>query len=118
MRIMGHIVRFVVSALALMVVGFLVPRFEVGGFFSALFLALAIAVLGWIGEALFGKRISPFGRGIVGFLSSAAVIWLAQFFIAGVRVTVLGALLAALAIGIIDLFVPVASPFRGGETNG
>lgn len=115
MTVIGHIVRFIVSALVLMLVGFLVPRFEIGGFWSAFFLALAIAVIGWIGEALFGKRVTPFGRGIVGFLASAAVIWLAQFFIGGVRVTLLGAVLAALVIGIIDLFVPVASPFRGGE---
>lgn len=117
MRIIGHIVRFVVSALVLMLVGFLVPRFEVGGFWSALFLALAIAVIGWIAEAVFGKKVTPFGRGIVGFLASAAVIWVSQFLIAGVRVTMLGAILAALVIGIIDLFVPVASPFGGGEKN-
>ena len=115
MTIVGHIVRFIVSALVLMLVGFLVPDFEVGGFWSAFFLALAIAVLGWIVEAVFGKRVTPFGRGIVGFLASAAVIWVAQFLIADVRVTVLGALLAALVIGIIDLFVPVATPFRGGD---
>jgi hypothetical protein len=118
MTIIGHIIRFIVSALVLMLVGFLVPNFEVGGFWSAFFLALAIAVLGWIVEAVFGKRVTPFGRGIVGFLASAAVIWVAQFLIADVRVTVLGALLAALVIGIIDLFVPVATPFRGGDKAG
>jgi len=117
MTIVGHIVRFIVSALVLMIVGYLVPDFAVGGFWSALLLALVIAVLGWIAEAAFGRRVTPFGRGIVGFLSSAAVIWLAQFVIAGVRATVLGALLAALVIGIIDLFVPAASPFRGGRDN-
>jgi len=118
MTIVGHIVRFIVSALVLMLVGFLVPNFEVGGFWSAFFLALAIAVLGWIAEAVFGKRVTPFGRGIVGFLASAAVIWVAQFLIADVRATVLGALLAALVIGIIDLFVPVATPFREGDKTG
>lgn len=111
MQFLGHVVRFIVSALILMVVGWLVPQFTVGGFGSALLLALIIAVLGWIIESVFGTKVTPFGRGIVGFLVSALVIYIAQFLISGVRVTVLGALLAALVIGIIDLFIPMATPF-------
>jgi putative membrane protein len=117
MRFLGHVVRFIVSAIVLMVVGWLVPNFSVGGFWSALFLALIIALLGWIIEGIFGKRVTPFGRGIVGFLTSALVIWLAQFIVGGVRATVIGAILAALIIGIIDLFIPVASPFQAGKEN-
>jgi uncharacterized membrane protein YvlD (DUF360 family) len=115
MTILGTIVRFIVSALVLMLVGYLVPQFEVGGFWSALFLALVIAVLGWIIEGIFGKKVTPFGRGIVGFLTSALVIWLAQFIVGGVRVSIIGAILAALVIGIIDLFIPVSAPFDSRE---
>jgi putative membrane protein len=115
MHFLGTVIRFIVSALVLMVVGFLVPGFSVGGFWSALFLALVIAVLGWIIEGIFGKRISPFGRGIVGFIASAAVIWISQFIVGGVDVSLLGAILAALAIGIIDLFIPVATPYEAGR---
>lgn len=78
-------------------------------------LAIVIAVLGWIIEGIFGKRVTPFGRGIVGFLSSALVIWLAQFVVGNMDVTIIGALLAALVIGIIDLFIPVASPYEAGH---
>lgn len=60
----------------------------------------------------FGKKITPFGRGIVGFLVSALVIWGAQFIVGGVHASIIGALLAALVIGIIDLFIPVATPFK------
>lgn len=109
---LGHIVRFVVAALTLLVVGALVPQFYVGGFWSALLLALAIAVLGFAIEGIFGTRIQPFGRGIIGFLVSALVIYLSQFAIAGIGVTVLGAMIAALAIGIIDLFIPMSNPFH------
>jgi uncharacterized membrane protein YvlD (DUF360 family) len=115
MRFLGHVIRFIVSALVLMVVGWLVPNFEVGGFWSALLLALVIAIIGWIAEGIFGKRITPFGRGIVGFLASAAVIWVAQFIVSGVSATIIGAILAALVIGIIDLFVPVSTPFDVGR---
>lgn len=115
MQFLGHIVRFVVSALVLMIVGFIVPQFTVGGFWSALFLALVIAALGWVIEAVFGQKITPFGRGIVGFIVSAAVIWIAQFIVGGVSVTWIGAILAALVIGIIDLFIPVSTPFKAGR---
>jgi uncharacterized membrane protein YvlD (DUF360 family) len=107
MHILGAIVRFIISAIVLMIVGWIVPNFSVGGFWSALFLAIAIAVIGWIIEGVFGKNVSPFGRGIVGFLTSALVIWIAQFIVGGVSVTMIGAIVAALVIGIIDLFVPV-----------
>ncbi|MBB6633704.1 phage holin family protein [Cohnella thailandensis] len=120
MSFLGHVVRFVVSAIVLMIVGYLVPNFSVGGFWSALMLALVIAVLGWIIEGIFGKRVTPFGRGIVGFIASAVVIWVAQFIVGGVAVTWLGAILAAIVIGIVDLFIPVANPFRaatGGDRN-
>ncbi|MDQ0061144.1 phage holin family protein [Paenibacillus harenae] len=115
MSFIGHVVRFIVSALVLMVVGFIVPQFSVGGFWSALFLALVIAALGWIVEGIFGKRVTPFGRGIVGFIASAVVIWIAQFIVGGVTVTWLGAILAALVIGIIDLFIPVSTPYEAGR---
>lgn len=117
MSILGHIVRFIVAALVLMVVGWIVPGFSVGGFGSALILAIVIALIGYVIEAMFGRRVSPFGRGIVGFLVSALVIWIAQYMVSNVSVSVMGALLAALVIGIIDLFIPVTTPFEAGRSK-
>ncbi|GBF74786.1 membrane protein [Paenibacillus sp. 598K] len=117
MRFLGHVIRFIVAALVLMVVGWIVPGFSIGGFWSALLLALVIAALGWIIEGIFGKRVNPFGRGIVGFLISALVIWIAQFVVGNFSVTILGAILAALLIGIIDLFIPVSTPYDAGRSN-
>jgi len=111
MSFLGHIVRFIVSALVLMVTSWLVPAFSVGGFWSALMLALVIALIGWGVEALFGTNVTPFGRGIVGFLVSALVIYVAQFFVGGVSASILGAILAALVVGLIDLFIPMSAPF-------
>lgn len=115
MRFLGHVVRFVISALVLLVVSWIVPQFSVGGFWSALLLALVIAALGWVVESLFGKKVTPFGRGIVGFLISALVIWIAQFITPNVEVTVIGALLAALVVGIIDIFMP--TPYDAAQSN-
>lgn len=111
MSFLGHIVRFVVSALVLMITSWLVPAFSVGGFWSALLLSLVIAAIGWGVESIFGTRVTPFSRGIVGFLVSAVVIYVAQFFVTSVSISMIGALLAALIIGLIDLFIPMAAPF-------
>lgn len=100
------IVRFIVSALVLMFVGFLVPGFGPIGFVNALIAAVVISVLGYIVESLIGKSVSPQGRGIVGFLTAAVVIYLTQFVVPGLNVSILGALIASLVIGVIDIFVP------------
>jgi putative membrane protein len=102
----GAVVRFIVSALVLMLVGYILPGFRTLGFLNALLAAVVIAAIGWVIEATLGKEVSPYGRGIVGFLVSAVVIWAAQFIVPEMQVSILGALLAAFVIGIIDLFVP------------
>ncbi|HBT46505.1 MAG TPA: hypothetical protein DEA73_01290 [Peptococcaceae bacterium] len=104
---LGVVIRFIVSALVLMLVGYLLPGIQVAGFTGALVAAVVIAALGWVAETLLGKRISPRSRGIVGFIVAAVVIYLAQFLVPTMlRVNALGALLAALVIGVIDAFVP------------
>lgn len=104
--LVGLIVRFVVSALVLMLVSFLLPGFALLTFGQALIAAVIIAVLGFIIESIFGKRVSPQNRGIVGFITAAVVIYITQFLVPGMTVSILGALLAAIIIGVIDLFVP------------
>lgn len=108
MQWLGLIIRFVVSALVLIVVSWLSPGFVVrGGLTGALVAALVIAVLGYIAEALLGDRISPQSRGLVGFISAAVVIYLAQFIIPSLlSVSLVGALISAFIIGLIDAFVP------------
>ncbi|HHW17801.1 MAG TPA: phage holin family protein [Firmicutes bacterium] len=103
---MGVIVRFVVSAIVLLILGLVLPGFSVFGFANALIAAVVIAALGWAVEAILGERVSPQSRGLVGFIVAAVVIYVAQFLVPGMRVSILGALLASLVIGIIDAFVP------------
>ncbi|NLB53555.1 MAG: phage holin family protein [Syntrophomonadaceae bacterium] len=104
---LGMIVRFIVSALVLLVVGYLIPGVSVAGFWGALITAVVIAVLGYIVEAILGDKISPRSRGIVGFLTAAVVIYITQFIVPNYfSVSLIGALLAAFVIGLIDAFVP------------
>ncbi|SHF48945.1 4 TMS phage holin, superfamily IV [Desulforamulus putei DSM 12395] len=105
---LGMVVRFIVSALVLIVVSWLSPGFVVrGGFIGALIAAVVIAVLGYIAESLLGDRVSPRNRGLVGFVTAAVVIYLAQFIVPNLlNVSLFGALISAFIIGLIDAFVP------------
>jgi len=103
---LGFVVRLVVSAVVLLLLAAILPGFRIAGFRFALLGAVVIAALGWLVEALFGRRVSPQGRGVVGFIVAAVVIYLAQFLVPGMQVSMWGALLASLIIGIVDAFVP------------
>jgi len=103
----GFIVRFIISALVLLVVAYLLPGIRIAGFTGALIAAAVIAILGYVVEKLMGDKVSPQSRGLVGFLTAAVVIYLAKFIIpAYLDVSIIGALLAAFVIGIVDAFVP------------
>ncbi len=102
----GHIIRFVVSVLILMIIGYIIPGFDALNIIHAFFAALVITAIGYLIELTLGEKVSPYSRGIVGFLVSALVIWITQYLVPGMRVSIIGALLAAIVIGIIDTFVP------------
>lgn len=104
---MGAIVRFIVSALVLMVVSWLTPGFAVAGFWGAVLASLIIAGLGWVVQAAVGRGASPGGRGFTSFIAAAAVIYLTGWLFPGLLyVTWWGALLAAFVIGLADALVP------------
>jgi putative membrane protein len=103
----GHmIVRIIVSAIVLAVTAFLTPGFAIDGLWPLLVAAVVIGVVDYLIERFTGFDASPFGRGVIGFIVSAAIIYLTGFFVRGVRVSIVGALIAALVIGIINMLLP------------
>ncbi|MGI6585979.1 MAG: phage holin family protein [Gracilibacteraceae bacterium] len=105
--LIGFIIRFVVAAIVLMVTAYFVPGFRMrGGFTTALISALVIAAADFLIEKLFRFDASPLGRGISGFLVSAAVIYFAQYLVPGMEVSLLGAVIGALVIGLVDTVLP------------
>jgi len=101
------VVRFIASAVALMLVSFILPGFALLTFEQALIAAVLIAVLGTVAENLFGKNNSPRNRGIVGFITATIVIYFSQMIVPGMNIIILGSLLAAIIIGVVDQFVPI-----------
>ena len=98
--------RFVIVAVVLMIVSFFTPGFTISGMWSFLIAAVVISLLDFFLEALMKVDASPFGKGLKGFVLSAVILYVAQFIVPNMSVTILGAILGALAIGILDAVFP------------
>lgn len=102
----GFIIRFIVATIVLMITSAVTPGFSSMGFGTALLAALIIAGLDFVVQKLFKIDASPFGRGISGFILSAVIIYLSQFLVPNMEISILGAVIAALIIGIIGAIIP------------
>jgi uncharacterized membrane protein YvlD (DUF360 family) len=102
----GWLIRLVLTAVILAIASFFTPGFTITGMWSYLLAALVISILDYLVEAFMGVDASPFGKGIKGFFIAAIILYIAQYFVPNMSVSIIGALLAALAIGILDAVIP------------
>jgi uncharacterized membrane protein YvlD (DUF360 family) len=100
------ILRIVVSAIVLGITAFLTPGFDVANMWSLIVAAVVIGVLDYLVVKFTKLDASPFGRGITGFVISAAIIYFTGYLVTGVAVTFWGAIIAAVIIGVIDMVIP------------
>lgn len=105
-NLMSWLGRLVIVAIILCVTSFLTPGFSIKGLVSFLIAAIVITGLDYLVEKMMGVDISPFGKGAKGFVISAIIIYVAQFIVPTMRVSIFGALMAALVIGILDAVFP------------
>jgi len=106
MKIGNIIIRIVMAMLVLAVTAFLTPRFSISGIVPLLIAAIVISLLDYLIESLTGFDASPFGRGITGFIVSVIIIYVTSAIVPGVTTTIWGAILASVAIGIINMLIP------------
>lgn len=102
----GLVLRVILSAIVIAIAAFLTPGFSIRGIWAILLAAVVISVADYLLQKLTGLHASPFGRGFSGFIISAIVLYGTQFIIPSMRVTMLGAIIGALVIGIIDMIIP------------
>ena len=100
------IVRILLTALVVGLAAFFTPGFSISGLGSLIIAAIVIGGLDYFIERFAGIDASPFGRGLTGFLVAAVILYITRFIVPGFNISVIGALLGALAIGIIDAIVP------------
>jgi len=103
----GHFfIRWVVGAIVLAITAFLTPGFSISGIWSLILASLVLAGLDYLVSKVVGVNATPFGRGIIGFILAAAIIFITKYIVPGYDVTVLGAIIGALIYGVIDLIIP------------
>jgi len=100
------VLRVILSAIVLSVAAFLTPGFTIRGIWAVLLAAVVISVVDYLIQRMTGLDASPFGRGITGFIVAAIVLYGTQFLVPNMGVTIVGAILGALAIGVIDMIIP------------
>lgn len=105
-ELMSWLGRLVIVAIILCITSFLTPGFSIRGLLSFLIAAVVITVLDYLVEKMMGVDVSPFGKGAKGFIISAIIIYVAQFIVPSMKVSIFGALIAALVIGILDAIFP------------
>lgn len=99
--------RLLLVAVILMITSFFTPGFTIYGTWSFLLAAVVISGLDYLIELVMGVDASPFGKGIKGFVVAAIIIYFAQFLVPNMGVSIIGAILAAVVIGILDAIFPV-----------
>lgn len=105
-NLVNWVIRLILFAIVLGITSFLTPGFSINGMWAFLLAALVITVVDYFVESLMGENISPLGTGLKGFIISAIIIYLVQFIVPHMSVTIIGALIASLIIGIIDAIIP------------
>ena len=100
------VIRLIVAAVVLGITAFLTPGFRIDGIWALLLGAVVLAVLDYLVAKLIGVEASPFGTGIVGFITAAVIIYATQDFVTGFNVTIWGAIIGALIFGIVDAIIP------------
>lgn len=104
--ILRWIGRLILVAIILGITSFFTPGFSIHGMWSYLIAAVVITALDYLVESFMGVDASPFGKGIKGFIIAAVIIYVAQFLVPTMRVSIIGAILAALVIGVLDAIFP------------
>ena len=108
MAYLGTVARFALSVVALMLIGYVFPGFSHMTFGDAALVALVIGVLGYGIQIFFRPKMPRNVRGFIGFVVAGIVVWLGQFVVPQLHVSLLAALFAAALIGLVNFAVPDA----------
>lgn len=100
------ILRFITSAVILAITAFFTPGFTISNIWALALAAVVLTVIDFLLIKFTGLHASAFGKGFVGFILAAVVLYVTQFFVAGYSISWIAAIIGALIYGIVDYFIP------------
>ena len=100
------IIRLAVSAIVLGITAFFTPGFTINNIWALAIAAVVLTVMDYLIVKFTGLHVSPFGKGFVGFVLAAVVLYFTQYFVAGYSISWISAIIGALVYGIVDYIIP------------
>ena len=98
--------RLVASAVVLAITAFFTPGFSINNIWTLIAAAVVLTVIDYLIVKFTGLHASSFGKGFVGFVLSAIVLYVTQYFVAGYTISWMAAIVGALIYGVVDYFLP------------
>ena len=98
--------RLVTAAIVLGITALFTPGFRISNFWALAMAAIVLTVIDYLITKFTGLHASSFGKGFVGFVLSAVVLYVTQYFVAGYTVSWMAAIVGAIVYGVVDYFIP------------
>ncbi len=98
--------RLVTAAIVLAITAFFTPGFQINNIWTLAIAAIVLTIIDYLIVKFTGLHATPFGKGFVGFVLSAIVLYVTQYFVAGYTISWMAAIIGALIYGVVDYFLP------------
>lgn len=98
--------RLVTAAIVLAITAFFTPGFQIANVWTLVAAAIVLTVIDYLIVKFTGLHASSFGKGFLGFVLSAVVLYVTQYFVAGYTISWMAAIVGALIYGVVDYFLP------------
>ena len=98
--------RLVTADIVLAVTAFFTPGFQISNIWALAAAAIVLTIIDYLIVKFTGLHASPFGKGFVGFVLSAVVLYVTQYFVAGYTISWIAAIIGAVIYGVVDYFLP------------
>ena len=98
--------RLVAAAVVLAITAFFTPGFTINNIWTLAIAAIVLTVIDYLIVKFTGLHASSFGKGFVGFVLSAIVLYVTQYFVAGYTISWMAAIIGAVIYGVVDYFLP------------
>ncbi len=98
--------RLITAAIVLAITAFFTPGFTISNIWALAAAAIVLTVIDYLITKFTGLHASSFGKGFVGFVLSAVVLYVTQYFVAGYTISWIAAIVGAIVYGVVDYFLP------------
>ena len=88
------------------ITAFFTPGFSINSFWTLALAAVVLTAIDYLITKFTGLHASSFGKGFVGFVLAAVVLYVTQYFVAGYTISWMAAIVGALVYGVVDYFLP------------